>query len=147
FGGKVGATWMTKEARLDEISDYVNYLNQLYFHVLQNIDTEQVNIKILGFSQGVATVCRWVLEGKIKADALVFYAGIPPEDLEINKRQQLFSHIPITFAFGSEDKLIQQSGFDIENYLSNFTREFPQTKVIRFDAGHVIQTEVLSQLT
>jgi hypothetical protein len=28
--GKVGATWMTKEDRLNEIADYINYLNELY---------------------------------------------------------------------------------------------------------------------
>ena len=30
FSGRVGASWMTKEDRLNDIADYVAYLDQLY---------------------------------------------------------------------------------------------------------------------
>ena len=36
-GGRVGATWMTKEDRLAEIEDYVAYLNQLAATILPRL--------------------------------------------------------------------------------------------------------------
>ena len=36
FYGRVGATWMTKQNREDEIEDYINYLDQLYEVILKN---------------------------------------------------------------------------------------------------------------
>lgn len=69
FAGRVGATWMTKEERLQEIDDYVNYLNQLYKTILANTDTSEITVNILGFSQGVATVCRWIANRYVQPDS------------------------------------------------------------------------------
>src|SRR5690554_4646496 len=70
FSGRVGATWMTKEDRENDIKDYNAYLSTLYKKVMKDIPLENVKINILGFSQGVSTVCRWVVSEKIKFDKL-----------------------------------------------------------------------------
>lgn len=78
-GGVVGATWMTKEDRLNEIKDYTNYLDALYasFHLPAY---PQLHITALGFSQGASTVTRWVNGSKNKFDTLIVYAGeVAPE--------------------------------------------------------------------
>jgi len=56
---RVGASWMTKEDRLHEIDDYVRYLDALHDHVATGKD----KVIALGFSQGSATACRWVVLG------------------------------------------------------------------------------------
>jgi hypothetical protein len=38
FSGRVGATWMTKEARDTEILDYLNYLNKLLDTLLMDLN-------------------------------------------------------------------------------------------------------------
>ena len=58
---RVGATWMTKENRLTDIENYLTYLNRLYL----NLDLpDSVPVTILGFSQGAATVSRWITGGR-----------------------------------------------------------------------------------
>ena len=78
-GGVVGATWMTKEDRLNEIKDYTNYLDDLY----ELFDLEKythLHITALGFSQGASTVTRWVNATEKKFDTLIVYAGeVAPE--------------------------------------------------------------------
>ena len=51
--GIVGATWMTKLERDDEINDYTNYLTNVYEEVISRISKKDFQINILGFSQGV----------------------------------------------------------------------------------------------
>ena len=58
-GGRVGASWMTRDDRLAEIDDHVGFLNQLASLVLARCPAE-VEITVLGFSQGTATVSRWL---------------------------------------------------------------------------------------
>ena len=61
----VGATWMTREDRLNEIRDYVDYLDRLHREVAA--DAEAAPVTVLGFSQGVATAARWVVQGAVRA--------------------------------------------------------------------------------
>ncbi len=77
---RVGATWMTREDRLAEISDYVGYLDALHDTVFNQLPRQQVRVLVRGFSQGVSTACRWLAQGKARADTLVMWAGpMPPE--------------------------------------------------------------------
>ena len=55
-GGKVGASWMTKEDRVREIEDYLAYLDLVRATLMP-----PVPLTILGFSQGVATAARWAV--------------------------------------------------------------------------------------
>ena len=50
----VGASWMTREDRENEIRDYVAYLDQLWQH-LRTDSPGRTRLVVLGFSQGVAT--------------------------------------------------------------------------------------------
>ena len=61
--GPVGASWMTKVARGEEIDDYVRYVDAVYAQVLGDVAPPDVRVHALGFSQGAATLSagrRWV---------------------------------------------------------------------------------------
>src|SRR5688500_361628 len=61
---RVGASWMSREDRLAEIDDYVRYLDAVYAVVCGLVDRSRVAVHALGFSQGAATVSRWVAMGQ-----------------------------------------------------------------------------------
>jgi predicted esterase len=82
----VGATWMTREARDDEVDDYVAYLDTLHDHVCVELrqagaDPNALRLCVLGFSQGVATATRWVARGAVRPDELVLWGGTLPQEL------------------------------------------------------------------
>src|SRR5205809_79787 len=72
---RVGASWMTREDRLAEIADYVQYLDAVYQEVFGLLDRSQVTVHALGFSQGVATASRWTAMGKARVDRLSLCIG------------------------------------------------------------------------
>jgi predicted esterase len=80
---KVGATWMTREDRLSEIDDYIGYLDALHAQLARQYDLSATRVIALGFSQGVATVCRWVERGKARVDEVVLWAGAVPHDMDL----------------------------------------------------------------
>ncbi len=79
--GPIGACWMTREAREDEIADYLAYLDALCAHVLAQMPLAP-RLCVLGFSQGVATAWRWALAGAHAPARLIACGGTAPEELD-----------------------------------------------------------------
>ncbi len=132
---EVGATWMTREDRDSEMADYVAYLNKLYDSFPPA--AQKAKIVVLGFSQGVATVSRWIYQNPRKVDTLIFYAGEPGNELQNTESMASFDKAKNYFIWGTEDQFINE--LNIQKYkdmLSNF--EF-----ISFEGKHEINVEVL----
>lgn len=139
--GKVAATWMTKEDRLNEINDYIQYLNRLY-QSLQLENFPQINITALGFSQGATTVSRWVNTGTCKIDNCIVYAGeVAPELLPLAEKSGLL-HSANFFICGTEDEIFTPAL--IQQLKANYT-DLRFTE-ISFKGKHEINTDVLKAL-
>lgn len=141
---RIGATWMTREDRLNEIHDYVNYLDALYERVLPEIQRERVKVTILGFSQGTATVCRWISRGTVKVDRLILWAGQIPPELDLQAQKDIFSRVNLTVVLGTADEYAKpELVAEQETRLKAGGVPF---RFVSFAGGHVIDREVLKKL-
>ena len=104
-GGRVGASWMTRDDRLAEIDDHINFLNQLATLVLDQCPAD-VEITVLGFSQGTATASRWLTRAAFRPARLILWAGSFPEDIVPDTAQQLLQHLPVSVVIGDGDEYI-----------------------------------------
>jgi predicted esterase len=138
--GHIGASWMTKEDRLVEIEDYIRYLDAVAQEVLKGLDTEKIEIVVLGFSQGTATGGRWAVNGSVDVDALILWGGMmPPEvDLANLKPGQL------TLVLGRSDEYADADRTAAErNRLAEAGLEY---RWVEYDGGHRMDAAVLSDL-
>lgn len=110
--GRVGATWMTKEDRLQDIDDYVAYIDLIYSRVIETHRSENQKLIAFGFSQGVATLSRWIAFGKASPDIAVLWGGSFPPDLEPASTQKKFSHIDTYCCIGDSDEYITAGRID-----------------------------------
>ncbi len=144
FVGRVGATWMTKEDRLNDIKNYVNYLDAVYEHVTKNQELNNIQIKLLGFSQGVATICRWATQSQYYFDQLILWAGIIPPDLNHQQVQQRLSQKPILVVYGNNDPYIKPPELHEQQRILEELNLHPTMK--QFDGEHVIHQEMLKEI-
>lgn len=144
FTGRVGTSWMTREDRLNEIRDYVDYLNAVYNEICKSFDSAGVKIFVLGFSQGTATAWRWVCQGSAKTDHLILWAGFVPPELELAKSQRLFRRCGLTLIIGKHDELGNEQAI-IEQERTLKENQIP-FKLLRFDGGHELDSQLLSEL-
>ncbi len=144
FDGKVVASWMTKEDRLDDISDYVNYLDQVTSSVLQNVKRKNIQLNVLGFSQGGATVCRWVTQSKLKFDSLTLWAGAFPEDIDYFKQLDLFNALNLHIVIGDEDPFYNETRVAKQKQL--LADKNIRYKLIRFNGNHKVLPKPLLEL-
>ncbi|PSR12485.1 MAG: phospholipase [Bacteroidetes bacterium] len=105
FSGPPVASWMTREDRLDEIRDFVTMLDQLYAAYVPLCHPE-VEIILLGFSQGTATQVRWIMHSFPRFDHLLLWAGQLPEDLDYAPHLPYFANKKLYCAYGDDDPFV-----------------------------------------
>lgn len=144
FSGRVGATWMTKYERDSEITDYINYLNQLYQTVLEGFDTNKLKINILGFSQGTATVARWCMNETIKYDRLILWAGYFGNGIKDVVDSTKLADKEVVLCYGKEDEFLIK--IDIQQYEQDIQEVIPHIQVHTFEGGHTIDEELILKI-
>ncbi len=140
-GGRVGASWMTKEERLTDIQDYVKYLNQLR----EEYDFQEYERVILvGFSQGAATSARWMELGGFKPDVYVHWAGVFPPDLEFDPDHNAFSHSKNYYVVGDADPYFNDEKIQAE--ITFFESKKINMEYLSFSGKHDIDSGVLERI-
>ena len=140
---RVGASWMTKEDRLNEIDDQVEYLDRLLEHFQNSVDTSKVKITLLGFSQGTSTAWRWMAKGKIRPDNFIIWAGTIPQE-EIKKMSSLLREAQLFITVGTQDKYISPEM--AKEKLEEAKSFNPDAKTYLFDDTHRIHEPTLEKI-
>jgi len=140
----VGASWMTAEDREAEIQDYVAYLDTLYDQVFARVPRRKAKVTVLGFSQGVATACRWLATGRAEADRVILWAGMLPPELSAEGAAKLAKHEPLTMVVGRSDQFATDDVVAAEEArLGGFG---VPSRSVWFDGGHEVVPELLLDL-
>lgn len=140
----VGASWMTREDRLVEIDDYVAYLDRLAERVLSGVGGTDPSITVLGFSQGVATACRWVTMGSVKPDRLLLWGDFLPPDLDMARAERALEDTELVLVRGSEDPALSRKLAAEETERLEASSLRPRR--VDYDGGHEIDPETLESL-
>ena len=143
FSGRVGASWMTKEDRLNDIEDYVGYLNNLLFKIKPSLSSSCF-IHVLGFSQGVATAIRWICKSELKIDSLSLFAGKIPEDLDYKFYAEKLNRLNPKILFGNKDEFYSPKA--INNELEIIKGQGLDFQFIEYEGSHKIEKTIINQL-
>jgi len=140
----VGATWMTREDRLSEIDDYIGYLDALADQLARDYDLSGTKVIALGFSQGVATVCRWVERGRTRVHEVVLWAGSVPPDLDLARPAHPLRALHPILVVGETDPYATTAAIEAHHRLL-------RDRAIAFDAitfagGHRLDYDTLRAL-
>ncbi len=135
--GRVGASWMTKEAREHDIEDNISYLNEVDRIISKQFPSISKKI-LLGFSQGGATALRWFEKGNPSFDGLIIWGSDLAYDTNLSTKNIPQSY----FVLGNNDPYFKNEGSKkvIEEYISlgfNF---------IPFKGEHDIEQKTLNKI-
>ena len=137
---RVGTTWMTREDRDAEIHDYVAYLDRVRSSIVPNAQ----RVTVFGFSQGVATACRWIALGSAVVQRVILWAGPAPTDLDMKRLAARMDGLTVEIVLGSRDEFA--GARKLESELALLHEAGVQHRVVRFDGGHTIDQTVLASL-
>ncbi len=135
------ASWMTKLDRESDIEDNQAYLNKLYKSF--NFKENNIQVNFLGFSQGTATMSRWIAQDEIKTNRIVFYAGQVAHDIDLSKSKN-FKNAELIFIYGKQDRFISEEKVVIMK--ERFNKNGLKLNIYDFDGKHKICNEGLKFL-
>lgn len=140
----IGASWMTREARADDIADNHAYLDALWREV--RASAPRATLTLLGFSQGGATAARWAAERAAGGDPprrMVLWGSILPPELDLGPAAPL-RRVPTTFVFGDRDIWATPERIQAERDRLA-AANFPVT-MQSFEGGHRLDDAALARL-
>lgn len=141
--GPIGASWMTRERREDEIADYVGYLDEVAAWSERELGAPSRRVA-LGFSQGAATVWRWAALGKTRLERLISLGGGVPPDVDLAQAQVKLRTTRIEFVRGHGDAY--HTAEWLERDRARLAGADLACTTVEFDGGHELPAEVLASL-
>lgn len=135
--GRVGASWMTKEWREQDIEENTHYLLALIEKV--KAENAAASFYLLGFSQGGATAARLYQSSPDLFQTLILWASVFPPDVSVQDFEKAGN---LHFAIGNQDPyfLEAQKGEVLQTYRNlGF-------KIHEFEGEHDIDPTTLSKI-
>lgn len=139
-GRPVGATWMTREDRQAEIADYVAYLDTVALQLGRGRP-----LTVLGFSQGVSTLMRWVALGSTPVARVIAWAGELPADVDLQAHRARIPASGMDIVIGSVDEYA--TWINLDSVKARLDLAAIPHRVHIFDGGHRIDRGTLLELT
>lgn len=137
---RVGASWMTREDRENDLADQQAYLDRVVGEFVGSIPRLEVH----GFSQGVAAGARWVLRGVRPVARLVCWGGTVPQEIDPATLGPLLGGHPVHFAVGERDHWVAPAL--VEADAARLREGGCPTVVHHFVGGHRVDNGVLELL-
>ncbi|PIB35059.1 hypothetical protein BFP72_06440 [Reichenbachiella sp. 5M10] len=142
---KVGASWMTKEGREEELLNQSQYFAAVLKDCLDGQDWMDYKVNLLGFSQGASAICRLAAHSRLDFAHLILWAGSFPSELSPESFAHLSEGARVYGVLGSEDSYYTRELFGTEvSRLSAATGCIPVE--VTYDGGHELRRDVLSTL-
>ena len=139
-GSFVGATWMTREDRQNEIRDYVDYLERLR----TERGHSSASVTVLGFSQGVATAARWVEMGQVRPARLILWGDTLPPDWDHARASKVLANTELILVRGDSDPALTDALRARE--LEQLERAGVAFRIVRYAGGHDIDGATLTEI-
>lgn len=110
---RVGASWMTREDRETEIADQTRFLDGVMTEACgrAGVGIERVRLVGFGFSQGTATICRWLERSPLAAtretrvDRLIVWGGRLPTDMDLGAERGWLATADLRLVAGDRDSI------------------------------------------
>ncbi len=153
---RVGATWLTREARDDDLRDVLAMLHAVYARVLGEVVAARgtpPRVGVLGFSQGVAMAVRWTahlsLDPPVAIAATppvrhVWWAGNLPHDVNVDALRTPLAGAQCDVVIGSRDAFLTD---DARRTLLEACEALGVTPLVHeFTGGHRLDTSTLGEI-
>lgn len=139
--GDPAASWMTRRHRLDEIKDYSRYLDQVHEQYLDGIDAR---IIYMGFSQGCATIWRWMHHSSRSMATMINWAGWIPEDIDLSPVVRRSPDLDVHIVVGDQEQYLTPDRY--EQLLENAARHGIPMSSHFFEGTHRIDRAKLREI-
>jgi len=141
----VGASWLTKENTLLETQNVLRYIDTVWETECKQWKGRDLELILMGFSQGVSIACRWAASRKIICNQLLLHSGAIPHELVPSDFEYLPETTKITYLYGDKDEYINEAR-KTEQQLKGSALFGNKLRIEVFDGIHEVNKVYINKL-
>ncbi len=138
----VGGSWLTKENTVKETENIMRYFDAVL--VAEQLP-KNVNLIILGYSQGVSVAMRYVAKRQLYCNQLVLMSGGIPKELAADDFDFLNGKTQISLIYGTKDEYMNKARMNNEK-LRIYELFGDEVNITPFEGKHVVNVELINSL-
>ena len=141
---RVGASWMTKLDKEKDIEDNISFIQTLYSNIIDEIGHTNFKLNTLGFSQGGATLVRWIMSNSITIDSLILWGSDIPKDCLTKEKKSRWSSIDVKLVIGNQDEYINEENKQkVIDLISSYGLKY---ELVEYQGSHKIIEKELEKI-
>ena len=141
---RVGASWMTKLDKEKDIEDNISFIQTLYSNIVDEIGHTNFKLNTLGFSQGGATLVRWIMSNNINIDSLILWGSDIPKDCLTNEKKSRWSSIDVKLVIGNQDEYINEENKQkVIDLINSYGLKY---ELVEYEGSHKIIEKELEKI-
>jgi len=141
----VGASWLTKENTALEKENVLRYMDTVWAAESSQWKAQDINLILMGYSQGVSIITRWASSRKIDCKQFLLHSGAIPSELTPQDFVYLSLTTKVTYLYGDKDPYINEAR-KTEQQLKGTALFGKRLEVEVFDGVHEVNTTFIEQL-
>jgi predicted esterase len=141
---EVVASWMTSAQRLGEIEDYTAYLSTIHRKFIPKC-AKNVEIILLGFSQGSTTLARWLSVKQPRFHHAIIWGWMLPEDIDYAAMRNYLKNKQLWLVVGEKDQLLSQENW-IKNIAFATSQGLPFKEIRLEDTKHEVTSVLIDRV-
>ena len=141
---RVGASWMTKLDREQEISDNILFLDKLFSIIKKEIGHDNFKLNTLGFSQGGPALVRWLMSNKLNTNSLILWGSDIPKDSLVTENKSRWNSINLKIVIGKNSEYInEEKKQEFVGVVKSYGLKY---ELIEYEGSHKIVEEELKKI-
>ena len=141
---RVGASWMTKLDREQEISDNILFLDKLFSIIKKDIGHDNFKLNTLGFSQGGPAIVRWLMSNKLNTNSLILWGSDIPKDSLVTENKSRWNSMNLKIVIGKNDEYInEEKKQEFVEIVKSYGLKY---ELIEYEGSHKIVEEELKKI-
>ena len=141
---RVGASWMTKLDREQEISDNILFLDKLFSIIKKEIGHDNFKLNTLGFSQGGPALVRWLMSNKLNTNSLILWGSDIPKDSLVTENKSRWNSMNLKIVIGKNDEYInEEKKQEFVGVVKSYGLKY---ELIEYEGSHKIIEEELKKI-
>ncbi|GGW64342.1 putative esterase [Winogradskyella epiphytica] len=138
----VGANWLTRDNTASGTENIINYFDAVL--EAENLP-DDINLVVLGYSQGVSVAMRYLAKRKLQCSQLVLHSGGIPKELIAEDFEYLSKNTKVKLIYGTEDEYLNKERIEQE---SKRVGEIfgDRITIIPFKGKHEVNVELIENL-
>ena len=138
----VGANWLTRDATEAGMANILNYMDAVLN--AENLP-KNVNLIVVGYSQGVSVAMRYLAKRQLQYAQLVLHSGGIPKELTAKDFEYVSEATQVKLIYGTEDEYLDDDRIKIESARA-FELFGNRVSVLPFEGKHVVNVDYINDL-